>query len=55
MSFYFLKRVTINLPKIVVAAMKVITQGLHDYFICPSPLFTWKLVVFLRRVKNDRY
>jgi len=32
-SFYFPKRVTSDLPKIVGAVMKIITQGLHDYFI----------------------
>ena len=36
-SFYLPKRATINVPKIVVAAMKVITLGLHDRLIVHLP------------------
>jgi len=36
-SFYFPKRVTINLPKIVGAVMRIIMCGLHDYFIVHLP------------------
>jgi len=58
-SFYSPKRVTISLPKIVDAVIRVIKRlskaSMIPSFSGPSSVFSWNLVVFLRRVKNDRF